>query len=93
MSPIWDEQFADNFKVVTFSQPWKASSPISVTLSGIIISVKLEQFLKAYIPIFVRVFEKLIEVKFVQSLNASPLTIVIVSGMVKEVMFSPSKEE
>ena len=62
-----------------------ASSPILVTLFGMVTEVRLEQPLNASSPILVTLFGMVIEVRLAQLLNALIPILVTLFGMVMEV--------
>ena len=69
----------------TFLQPEKASSPIVVTLLGIVIEVREEQSEKTLSPIVVTLLGIVIEVRERQLAKAAPSIVVTLLGIVIEV--------
>ena len=63
----------------------KASSPIFVTLFGIVTNVRALQLLKAFSPIVVTLFGMVTEVRSLQSLKAPSPIVVTLFGMVTKV--------
>ena len=66
-------------------QPSKTFDPIEITLLGIVILVRLVQFLKAALPMEVILFESVMLLKLVQPEKAKPPICVTLCGIVMSV--------
>ena len=66
-------------------QSAKAKSPIVVTLSGMVVEVRLEQAMKAQPPMLVMASGMVIEARLLHPENVQPSMLVTASGMVIEV--------